>query len=71
MLVRDRVTALVDPGTTFLELSALAGHGVYEEEVAGAGVVTGVGEVEGVMCMIVANDSTYVSHASSSTSLSI
>ncbi|KAK1818152.1 hypothetical protein LTR12_007429 [Friedmanniomyces endolithicus] len=62
MLVRDRVTALVDPGTTFLELSALAGHGVYEEEVAGAGIVTGVGEVEGVMCMVVANDSTYVSH---------
>ncbi|KAK0277890.1 hypothetical protein LTR35_009726 [Friedmanniomyces endolithicus] len=41
MLVRDRVTALVDPGTAFLELSALAGHGVYEEEVAGAGIVTG------------------------------
>ncbi|KAK1085808.1 Methylcrotonoyl-CoA carboxylase beta chain, mitochondrial [Friedmanniomyces endolithicus] len=58
MLVRDRVTALVDPGTAFLELSALAGHGVYEEEVAGAGIVTGVGEVEGVMCMVVANDST-------------
>ncbi|TKA80900.1 putative methylcrotonoyl-CoA carboxylase beta chain, mitochondrial [Friedmanniomyces simplex] len=58
MLVRDRVTALIDPGTSFLELSALAGHGVYEEEVAGAGIVTGIGEVEGVMCMIVANDST-------------
>ncbi|KAK0253195.1 hypothetical protein LTR01_008824 [Friedmanniomyces endolithicus] len=41
MLVRDRVTALVDPGTTFLELSALAGHRVYEEDVAGAGIVTG------------------------------
>lgn len=59
MLVRDRVTALIDPGTSFLELSALAGHGVYEgEDVPAAGMVTGIGTVEGVMCMIVANDST-------------
>ena len=59
MLVRDRVTALIDPGTSFLELSALAAHGVYEgEDVPAAGVVTGIGTVEGVMCMIVANDST-------------
>jgi 3-methylcrotonyl-CoA carboxylase beta subunit len=59
MLVRDRVTALIDPGTSFLELSALAGYGVYEgEDVPAAGMVTGIGTVEGVMCMIVANDST-------------
>ena len=59
MLVRDRVTALIDPGTSFLELSALAAHGVYEgEDVPDAGMVTGIGTVEGVMCMIVANDST-------------
>jgi 3-methylcrotonyl-CoA carboxylase beta subunit len=59
MLVRDRVTALIDPGTSFLELSALAAHGVYEgEDVPAAGMVTGIGTVEGVMCMIVANDST-------------
>lgn len=59
MLVRDRVTALIDPGTSFLELSALAAHGVYEgEDVPAAGIVTGIGTVEGVMCMIVANDST-------------
>ncbi|KAK4888224.1 hypothetical protein LTR27_012871 [Elasticomyces elasticus] len=58
MLVRDRITALIDPGSTFLELSPLAAHNVYEEEVAGAGIVTGVGEVEGVMCVVVANDST-------------
>ncbi|KAK4911176.1 hypothetical protein LTR49_020248 [Elasticomyces elasticus] len=49
MLVRDRITALIDPGSTFLELSPLAAHNVYEEEVAGAGIVTGVGEVEGVI----------------------
>ena len=59
MLPRDRVTALIDPGTTFLELSPLAGHELYPEaEVPAGGVVAGVGVVEGVTCMIVANDST-------------
>ena len=61
MLVRDRVTALIDPGTSFLELSALAGHELYPgEDTPGAGMLTGIGTVEGVMCMIIANDSTYV-----------
>ncbi|KAI1506077.1 carboxyl transferase [Biscogniauxia marginata] len=59
MLPRDRVTALVDPGTTFLELSPLAGHELYPEaDVPSGGIITGIGEVEGVTCMIVANDST-------------
>jgi 3-methylcrotonyl-CoA carboxylase beta subunit len=59
MLPRDRVTSLIDPGTTFLELSALAGHELYEgEDVPAGGIITGVGVVEGVTCMIVANDST-------------
>ncbi|KAI1181230.1 carboxyl transferase [Nemania sp. FL0916] len=59
MLPRDRVTALVDPGTTFMELSPLAGHGLYPEaEVPAGGIITGVGVVEGVTCVIVANDST-------------
>ncbi|KAK5170360.1 uncharacterized protein LTR77_004947 [Saxophila tyrrhenica] len=59
MLVRDRVTAVVDPGTSFLELSALAGHELYPgEDVPGGGMLTGIGTVEGVMCMIIANDST-------------
>ncbi|KAL4988444.1 carboxyl transferase domain-containing protein [Aspergillus falconensis] len=59
MLPRDRVTALVDPGTSFLELSQLAGHGVYPgEDVPAGGIITGIGTVEGVTCMIVANDST-------------
>jgi len=61
MLVRDRITALIDPGSSFLELSALAGHELYAgEDVPAGGVVAGIGSVEGVMCMIVANDSTYV-----------
>ncbi|PLB45904.1 beta subunit of putative 3-methylcrotonyl-CoA carboxylase [Aspergillus steynii IBT 23096] len=59
MLPRDRVTALIDPGTSFLELSALAGHEVYPgEDVPAGGIITGIGTVEGVTCMIVANDST-------------
>ncbi|CAI4211061.1 unnamed protein product [Parascedosporium putredinis] len=59
MLPRDRVAALIDPGTTFMELSPLAGHELYPEaEVPAGGIVTGVGVVEGVHCVIVANDST-------------
>ncbi|KAK4175679.1 carboxyl transferase domain-containing protein [Triangularia setosa] len=59
MLPRDRITALIDPGTTFLELSPLAGHELYPEaEVPCGGIITGVGVVEGVECVIVANDST-------------
>ncbi|PWY96434.1 3-methylcrotonyl-CoA carboxylase, subunit beta [Aspergillus sclerotioniger CBS 115572] len=58
MLPRDRVTALIDPGTSFLELSPLAGHEVYCDDVPAGGIITGIGTVEGVTCMIVANDST-------------
>lgn len=59
MLPRDRVTALLDPGTSFLELSTLAGHQLYPEaEVPAGGIITGVGVIEGITCMIVANDST-------------
>ncbi|KAE8352167.1 carboxyl transferase domain-containing protein [Aspergillus coremiiformis] len=59
MLPRDRLTALIDPGTSFLELSPLAGHEVYPgEDVPAGGIITGIGTVEGVTCMIVANDST-------------
>ncbi|CAI7579859.1 unnamed protein product [Penicillium pancosmium] len=59
MLPRDRVSALIDPGTSFLELSPLAGHEMYEgDDVPAGGIITGIGTVEGVNCMIVANDST-------------
>ncbi|MCJ1372149.1 hypothetical protein MMC20_003371 [Loxospora ochrophaea] len=61
MLPRDRVTALTDPGSSFLELSPLAGHELYPgEDVPAGGIITGIGTVQGVSCMIVANDSTYV-----------
>ncbi|KAK1993122.1 carboxyl transferase [Colletotrichum falcatum] len=59
MLPRDRITALIDPGTTFLELSPLAAHELYPEaDIPAGGIITGVGVVEGVTCVIVANDST-------------
>ncbi|KAF2703784.1 methylmalonyl-CoA carboxyltransferase 12S subunit [Pleomassaria siparia CBS 279.74] len=59
MLVRDRITALIDPGTPFLEFSQLAAYGVYPgEDIPAGGIVTGVGTVSGVQCVIVANDST-------------
>ncbi|KAJ2375068.1 hypothetical protein GGI05_007195, partial [Coemansia sp. RSA 2603] len=50
---------LLDPGAPFLELSQLAGMGLYEDaDVAGGGVITGIGRINGVECMIVANDAT-------------
>ncbi len=58
LLARDRIAALLDPGTPFLELSALAAHGLYKNEVAAAGLVTGIGRVSGQECVIVANDAT-------------
>jgi acetyl-CoA carboxylase carboxyltransferase component len=56
MLVRERVEALIDRDTEFLELSQLAGAELYGDNVPAAGIVTGVGVVEGRPCMIVAND---------------
>ena len=58
LLVRDRVAALIDPGSPFLELSVLAAHEVYDEPVAAAGIITGIGRVCGLECVIVANDAT-------------
>ncbi|RDA89667.1 hypothetical protein CP533_2950 [Ophiocordyceps camponoti-saundersi (nom. inval.)] len=59
MLPRDRIAALLDPGSSFLELSPLAGHELYPEaDVPAGGIITGVGQVEGVSCLVVANDST-------------
>jgi acetyl-CoA carboxylase carboxyltransferase component len=58
MFVRERVDALVDPGSPFLEIGALAAHEVYGDHVPAAGVVAGVGVVAGRPCMIVANDAT-------------
>ncbi|MDQ4021047.1 MAG: methylcrotonoyl-CoA carboxylase, partial [Actinomycetota bacterium] len=58
LLPRDRVDALLDPSSPFLELSPLAATGMYDDEAPGAGIITGVGRVAGRECVIVANDAT-------------
>lgn len=58
LLPRDRVQGLLDPGSPFLELSQLAAHEVYDDPVPAAGLITGVGRVGGVECVVVANDAT-------------
>ncbi|MBI3298699.1 MAG: methylcrotonoyl-CoA carboxylase [Elusimicrobia bacterium] len=58
MTARERVKALIDPGSDFLELSALAALGMYDDEVPGAGLVTGLGVVSGRLCVLAANDAT-------------
>jgi acetyl-CoA carboxylase carboxyltransferase component len=58
MFVRDRISALIDPGTAFLEFSALAANGMYGDEAPGAGIVTGMGMIQGHRAIIVANDAT-------------
>ncbi|MCW2714981.1 MAG: acetyl/propionyl-CoA carboxylase, carboxyltransferase subunit [Frankiales bacterium] len=58
LLPRERVDALLDPGSPFLELSALAAHGLYGDVAPGAGIITGVGRVSGRECVVVANDAT-------------
>jgi len=58
LLPRDRVDALLDVGSPFLELSSLAAHGMYGGEAPAAGIITGIGRVSGRECLIVANDAT-------------
>ncbi len=58
LLARDRIRLLLDPDTPFLELSALAATGMYDDEVPSAGVVTGIGSVSRREVMVVANDAT-------------
>jgi len=58
LVVRERIDHLLDPGSAFLELSALAANGLYDDEAPSAGIVTGIGKVEGTTCVIVANDAT-------------
>ncbi|MBW3561437.1 MAG: methylcrotonoyl-CoA carboxylase [Actinobacteria bacterium] len=58
LLPRDRVNALLDPGTPLLELSPLAAHGMYDGQAPGAGIITGIGRISGIECVIVANDAT-------------
>ena len=58
LLARERVDRLLDPESAFLELSALAANGLYDDDAPAAGIVTGIGIVEGQDCVVVANDAT-------------
>ena len=58
LLPRDRVTTLLDPGAPFLELSQLAGHQMYDDDVPAGSLITGIGRVSGRECVIIANDAT-------------
>ena len=58
LLPRERIRQLTDAGAPFLELSQLAGYGMYEDDVPAAGIITGIGRVAGRECVIVANDAT-------------
>ena len=58
LLVRERIDLLTDPGTPFLELSALAAYGQYNNDFPSAGIVTGIGMINGREAMIIANDAT-------------
>ncbi|MGD0867613.1 MAG: carboxyl transferase domain-containing protein [Rhizomicrobium sp.] len=58
LLPRERVERLIDPGSPFLELSPLAAFGMYEGDIHGAGIITGIGRVSGRECAIVCNDAT-------------
>jgi len=58
LLPRDRIAALLDPGSPFLELSAMAAGGMYDDAAPAAGVITGIGRVHGTEVVVVANDAT-------------
>ncbi len=58
LLPRERVEKLLDPGTPFLEIGALAANGMYDDAAPGAGIIVGIGRIEGRECMIVCNDAT-------------
>jgi len=58
LLPRERLNAVLDPGSPFLELSQLAAYRVYEDDVPGAGIITGIGRIAGIECMVFVNDAT-------------
>jgi len=58
LLPRERVAALLDPGSPFLEIAPLAALGLYDDAAPGAGLIVGIGRVSGRECMVVCNDAT-------------
>lgn len=58
LLPRDRIQLLLDADSEFLELSSLAGFELYQDEIPAAGIITGIGRIHGIECMIICNDAT-------------
>src|SRR2546423_791574 len=58
LLPRERVLRVIGPGAPFLELSPLAANGMYDDAIHGAGIITGIGRIEGRECVVVCNDAT-------------
>ena len=58
LLPRERVRRLLDPGSAFLEIGLFAAHGLYGSEVPSAGIIAGIGRIEGAECMVICNDAT-------------
>lgn len=58
LLARERIQQLLDPSSSFLELSAFAGYHLYDDEIAAGGVITGIGRIIGQECMLIVNDAT-------------
>ncbi len=58
LLARERIEALLDPDSSFLEFSSLAAYNLYDNKAPSAGIVTGIGNVSGIQCVIIANDAT-------------
>lgn len=56
--VRERIERLLDPGSPFLELSLFAGYELYTDDIPAAGIITGIGQIAGKECMVIANDPT-------------
>src|SRR5689334_13221714 len=58
LLPRDRIQLLLDSGSDFLELGALAGYELYDDEIPAGGIITGVGKIHDIECMLIVNDAT-------------
>ena len=58
LLPRDRIERLLDTATAFLEFSQLAAHNMYDDQISAAGIITGIGRIKGIECVVVANDAT-------------
>jgi 3-methylcrotonyl-CoA carboxylase beta subunit len=58
LLPRDRIKLLLDPGTDFLELSLFAGYKLYRDELPAGGIITGIGRIQNIECMLIVNDAT-------------